>query len=171
AVNDRAGARNAVGDYVWRASPDAVARIVEAVCELSSLTRDDIARISALIHDPGMRHETATLLERWRSSDGGSPAELAAFLSGAAEAVRIRNAAESADLVWSGPAPERTSLRRIDEALLEVVRGAERVLTIVTFAAYRVPDVHDALVRSLDRGVEVRFIGETERASQGHLRC
>src|SRR5439155_5008459 len=67
AVNDRAGARNAVGDYVWRASPDAVARIVEAVCELSSLTRDDIARISALIHDPGMRHETATLLERWRS--------------------------------------------------------------------------------------------------------
>jgi phosphatidylserine/phosphatidylglycerophosphate/cardiolipin synthase-like enzyme len=61
-------------------------------------------------------------------------------------------------------------LRRTDEALLEVIRGAEHLLTLVTFAAYRVPDVRDAITRCLDRGVEVRFIGETERASDGHLR-
>jgi phosphatidylserine/phosphatidylglycerophosphate/cardiolipin synthase-like enzyme len=116
-----------------------------------------------------MRHETVVLLERWRSPGAGDPAELAALLAGAAEAVHVKNAAESADLVWSGPAPEGTQLRRIDEALLEVIRGARHILTLVTFAAYRVPDVRSALTQSLDRGVEVRFIGETTRASDGQL--
>jgi phosphatidylserine/phosphatidylglycerophosphate/cardiolipin synthase-like enzyme len=143
---------------------------VEAIRDLPSLDPDGITQISAHVHDPGMRHEMAMLLDHWRTSAAGSPADLAAFLAGAAEAVRVRDMAESADLVWSGPAPQRTQLRRTDEALLEVIRAATRVLTLVTFAAYRVPDVREALARSLDRGVEVRFIGETERASDGQLR-
>jgi phosphatidylserine/phosphatidylglycerophosphate/cardiolipin synthase-like enzyme len=117
-----------------------------------------------------MRHETRALLERWRSSDAGSPAELAAILSGAAEAVRVKSTVESVELVWSGPALERIPVRRTDEALLEVVRGADQVLTLVTFAAYRVPDVRSALGHALDRGVEVRFLGETEEGSARGLR-
>ncbi len=61
-------------------------------------------------------------------------------------------------------------MRRTDEALLEVVREARRVLTLVTFAAYRVPEVRDALAGAIDRRVDVRFIGETEEASDGRLR-
>jgi phosphatidylserine/phosphatidylglycerophosphate/cardiolipin synthase-like enzyme len=159
-----------VAEYAWHAAPDGIVRLAEAIHELQAIAPEDVARIASVAHDPAMRHETAALLERWSSCDAGSPAELAAFLAGAAEAVRIRSTAESADLVWSGPASETVPLRRSDEALLEVVCGARQVLTIVTFAAYRIPDVRGALEQALDRGVEVRFVGESEEASDGSLR-
>jgi phosphatidylserine/phosphatidylglycerophosphate/cardiolipin synthase-like enzyme len=122
------------------------------------------------MHDPGVRHETVGLLESWRAADGGAPAELAVMLLGAAEVVRYKSLHESADLVWSGPTAHRIPVRRIDEALLEVVRASRRVLTLVTFAAYRVPEVRDALVLAVDRGIELRFVGESEQASAGQLR-
>ncbi len=169
-MNGRAAARRLAGEFAWHVAPDAVIRLAETIRELQGLGPDDIAHVSSGLRDPAVRHETVALLERWRLADAGNPAELAAMLVGAAEAVRVRSAAESGELVWSGPASERAPLRRIDEALLEVVRGAGRVLTLVTFAAYRVPDVREALLSALDRGVEVRFVGESEEGSAGRLR-
>src|SRR5690349_5440962 len=106
-MTDRVTARRSVGEYAWRVAPDAVVLLAGEIDKLREITPEDVGQISSLMHDPAVRHETALLLERWRSADAGSPTDLASVLSGAAEAVRAKSATESASLVWSGPTPER----------------------------------------------------------------
>lgn len=159
----------AVGEFVWRVPPETVIRLAAELEGREALTSEDVGRIAALADDPGVRYDASRLMESWRLT-AGDPRQLGAMLRGAAEAVNAHQDTESAQLVWTGPTSTRAPFRRTDEALLECVRSASRVLTIVTFAAYRVPDVRSALIGALDRGVEVRFVGETESAGDGGLR-
>jgi phosphatidylserine/phosphatidylglycerophosphate/cardiolipin synthase-like enzyme len=168
-VSERASILRAVGEFAWRVSPEVVTRIADELRKLAVLGPQEVTRVATIAHAPDVRRHTADLLERWTAEAGGNPAELGALLHGAAATVLARGLMESAHLVWTGPASARVPFRRTDEALLEVVRAATRVLTLVTFAAYRVPDVRVALEVALDHGVEVRFFGETEKASDGHL--
>ena len=159
-----------VADYVGLVPYGVVGRIADALADAGMLDAAMVSRITAVAGDPALRHETMRLLERWSAFGGADPARLAFMLLGAAEVVRLRGESEGAELVWTGPTDPRTAFRRTDEAMLEVVRHANGVLTLVTFAAYRVPDVRVAIEAALTRGVEVRFVGETERASDGQLR-
>ena len=81
---------------------------------------------------------------------------------------RLR-AERSTELVWTGPNPESLPLRRTDQALLEVIDAARTSLTIVTFAAYKVPAIADALVRAAQRGVRIRIIIESAHSSEGKI--
>lgn len=42
------------------------------------------------------------------------------------------------ELVWTGPAPMDSALRRTDQAILDVISGSRRELLMVTFAAYKI---------------------------------
>ncbi len=53
--------------------------------------------------------------------------------------------------------------------MLELVESARRKLVIVTFAAYRVPAVHEALVRASARGVVLHFVFESPEESMGKV--
>lgn len=72
------------------------------------------------------------------------------------------------ELVWTGPYAQQ-SLRRIDQALLQLIHAAELELLIVTFAAYKVPAVRAALQEAVSRGVQIRFIAETASESGGKV--
>ena len=87
----------------------------------------------------------------------------------AAYAVSVHRAESSTELVWTGPNPEALPLRRTDQALLEVINAAQQTLTIVTFAAYKVPAVAEALVRAAQRHVRIRIIIESAQASEGKI--
>jgi len=84
-------------------------------------------------------------------------------------AVSAHRAEGSTELVWTGPNPETLPLRRTDQALLEVIDAAQHTLTIVTFAAYKVPSISDALVRAAQRRVRSRIIIESAQASEGKV--
>jgi phosphatidylserine/phosphatidylglycerophosphate/cardiolipin synthase-like enzyme len=71
--------------------------------------------------------------------------------------------------VWTGPDVEAIPPRRTDQALLEVIASAKATLTIVSFVAYKVPHVSDALASAARRGVAVRLILEDAEASQGKV--
>jgi phosphatidylserine/phosphatidylglycerophosphate/cardiolipin synthase-like enzyme len=74
---------------------------------------------------------------------------------------------QSVELVWTGPAPRGSTLRRTDQVLLDLIRTAERTLHVVTFAAYRIPVVKEAMLAAARRGVDVTLIFESPEASAG----
>lgn len=74
------------------------------------------------------------------------------------------------DLLWSGShSPQQIKDRRIDQVLYDLVNGARESIWLVTFAATRIQRLNDALIRALNRGVQVKLILEFEAESEGQL--
>ena len=156
----------ALAHQMTSATLDRLAAEVEAE---QGIDGDTVARISSQFPEAAVRHEVRSLLEEWIRAGDQEQGMFAEAMRSAAATVRWRDETERSELVWSGPLPTGSHFRRTDEALLQVVRTAQRRVSLVTFAAYRVTTVAEALRDALHRGVEVRFFGETEGASEGRL--
>jgi phosphatidylserine/phosphatidylglycerophosphate/cardiolipin synthase-like enzyme len=73
------------------------------------------------------------------------------------------------ELVWTGPSPPNSKLRRTDQALLELIRNSQHELWVVSFAAYKVKVVTDALRDAIARNVQVNLVLESSEESEGRL--
>ena len=74
------------------------------------------------------------------------------------------------ELLWSGPNPSsQIPARRIDQVFYDLIASSKREILLVTFAAYKINQLADALVKALYRGIRVRLILEFEESSQGQL--
>ena len=100
---------------------------------------------------------------------GMTPHEVALVLSGALYAICAERAMRRVELVWSGPAGVRSTLRSTEPALLELLNSARESVYLVTFAAYKVPAVAAAITAALNRGVRVVFILESDESSAGKV--
>lgn len=77
---------------------------------------------------------------------------------------------KSVELLWSGPSPENhIPARRIDQVLYDLINSAQHDILLVTFAAYKIKRLSEALSSALSRGVTVRLILEFEESSNGQL--
>lgn len=102
----------------------------------------------------------------WEGHPGVTGGELAAALQAAQAAQEEALRRERVELILTGPRPPGSLLRRTDQALFEVVdRAAERLL-IVTYLAYKVPELEARLRDATQRGVEIRLVLESP-ASEG----
>src|SRR5919202_6794831 len=127
-------------------------------------------RVAAEVAQASQRATSARLLEGWAAHHLGVPPIAVAYaLRTAVRAVAVQRAEGGVELVWTGPNPEGTPLRRTDQALLEVIDAAQHTLTVVTFAAYSVPAIAAALVRAAQRGVRIRIIIESAQVSEGKI--
>jgi len=131
--------------------PDATADSVTA-CVAHSATADQVRRLLAL----------ASVLQ-------GSVRfqQLALMLRAACAMDSLHREGESIDLVWTGPNPPRSALFRTEQTLLDLIRNARKNLLVVTFAAYRVDPVREALEDALDRGVHVKLVIELDESEGG----
>jgi phosphatidylserine/phosphatidylglycerophosphate/cardiolipin synthase-like enzyme len=75
---------------------------------------------------------------------------------------------QSVEIVWTGPASRSTAFRRTDQALLELIESAAESLIIVTFAAYKLSGIADAIVKAGARHVDIALVVETKETSAGH---
>ena len=73
------------------------------------------------------------------------------------------------EIIWTGPADGRFTIRRIDQVLYDLIAGAESRIMLVTFAAHHVPDLCNYLAQAVKRGVETTLIVESEVESEGQL--
>lgn len=94
---------------------------------------------------------------------------LSLLLSGAAHAVATQSRQQRVELVWSGPNTVSSTLRSTEPALLELIESARQSIYLVTFAAYKVPAVADALAAAERRGVRVVCILESDEGNGGKL--
>jgi phosphatidylserine/phosphatidylglycerophosphate/cardiolipin synthase-like enzyme len=92
---------------------------------------------------------------------------LAGFLRGARAALEARR--EHIELVWTGPNAPTVAIYRTDRTLLDVIASARRHLLVVTFTAYDVDAIREALRAALIRGVHVDLVLELAKADGGKV--
>ncbi len=128
------------------------------------------ASVAARVMPAGARYLVDGLLRQWVSAEQRpSPEALAWALRGAAAAVEQQRAHQSLELVWTGPTPAGAALRRTDQVLLDLVYGARGALVIVAFAAYRIPEIAQALIAAARRDVHVMLVVESAEESGGKV--
>ena len=154
---------DACARFASEVSPEATARVVELLAT-GSVHRAG----SALTGDAARRFEE--LLNAWENCLNRPPSgELAHLICGAAHAVAFERRRQTVELVWSGPTSLSSTLRSTGPALLELIGSANTSLSLVTFTAYKVPEIAQALAAASQRGVDVRIITESDVASGGKV--
>jgi phosphatidylserine/phosphatidylglycerophosphate/cardiolipin synthase-like enzyme len=124
----------------------------------------------AELPQPDLRARAVALVEDFiAGASQAGPAGLSWALRSAEAASRAERARQALELVWTGPAPAGSTLRRTDQALLEVINRAQKSLLIVTYAAYDVAEVREALLAAEARGVRLAFILESKEESGGKV--
>jgi len=158
---------DAVAHLARRLSDHALEQLCEKLELLPSGTpEDDILQSLEALVDIKARSEATRLLAIWRTEARNISAEsLALMLRAASNADKWRNQEQQVETVWTGPVCIE-NLRRTDAALMEVIDAARERLWIVTFAAYNVKPVMQALKRAAARGVAVNFIGESSTENE-----
>lgn len=115
-------------------------------------------------------HRLGHLLAEWRQAgESISGVAVADVLRGASRAIAAERRKQRVELVWSGPNTTSSTLRSTGPALLELINGARECVYIVTFAAYKVPEVSESLQAALRRGVRVVFVLESSNVSGGKV--
>lgn len=122
------------------------------------------------IPQPAIREQVGAFLDLWQATAPTlSSQSVALALSAAAQAVAAERSQERLELVWTGPDSRLIPLRRTDQALLQLIDGAQETLHIVSFAVYRIEAVARALARAASRGVAISLYLETPDASEGRI--
>lgn len=116
------------------------------------------------------RHHAAALCEAWSSASPSLPGGgVALAVRAAAEAVGDVRGEAQLSVVWTGPASYEVPVRATAAVLAEVIEGATQTLVVVSFAAYKVASLAEALRVAADRGVDVRLVLESVVESKGKL--
>lgn len=92
-------------------------------------------------------------------------ASLAALTAGCSEKAHRED--QSVELVWTGPGAGVVPFRRTEQAILQVLDSAKHRITLVSYAAYQIPNVREALVRAARRGVHIQIVIETPDRLEG----
>lgn len=116
------------------------------------------------------RLQVSELLNAWaRNEPGLAGNELAAALDAAAYQDRMMRSAVSMELVWTGPHVANMGLRNTEQVLKELIGSAKSTILLVTFAAYHIPSLVEALNKAIGRGVRVTFVLEDKKESGGKV--
>ncbi len=93
--------------------------------------------------------------------------ELAPMLEVALAAKRSR---QTTELVWTGPSTPVVPVRRTEQVLCDLIRGAERRLSMTSFGIFQVPRLVEELEQALSRGVALRIVlGDRESHSDQEI--
>jgi|CXWK01.1.fsa_nt_gi phosphatidylserine/phosphatidylglycerophosphate/cardiolipin synthase-like enzyme len=126
--------------------------------------------LAAAFPQPAMSTRVAHFLGQWRQLAPGAPPQAVALAIRSAAVTRERvRAAQSVELVWTGPDSGVIPLRRTDQALLQLIREAQKTLHVVSFAVYKIEAVVRELLEAAERGVAVSIYLETPGSSEGKV--
>lgn len=159
-------------------------RIVKVVAKVSSAATQQFcenleqlpagfgqAELSALVDGFAqweVRAALSQLLNDWRNHGRDvTPRELAWALKAANSTDEFNRLRQTLEMVWSGPHSSASDYRRTDQALLELIQNAKQSIIVVTFAAYKIPNIAAALVAAAKRGVKISLILESTEESEG----
>ncbi len=103
------------------------------------------------------------------TASGLSSRELASALWAAAETADSFHAENRVDILWTGPTSTAVPVRRMEQALCELIDSARAKLLIVSFVAYKAEKVYLAIRSAIERGVRVSFLTEASKEHGGSL--
>ncbi len=134
---------------------------------LASVPNESPLGLEGAVGTPAAREAVHRMVELWTASDV-DVSTLAGMLLGAARAVERARAAQSVELVWTGPTTPSVPTRQTEQVLLRVIENATARLFLASFVAYDVPRIVSALNAAIDRGSAVRLLLESSLGQGGH---
>lgn len=140
---------------------DAVRKLAGHVEGLVGPGNLGLGQAKDLVPTPPFRASCDALWTSWHVEPGLPGSAVAAALRAALAALEAERARLSVELVVTGPASYTVPLRQTTAVLLELIKGAEQSIWLVSFAAYKVPEVVAALAAAVERGVSVRLLLES----------
>jgi phosphatidylserine/phosphatidylglycerophosphate/cardiolipin synthase-like enzyme len=144
-------------------------RIEAIASRVQGGTSSDLRRQASQLVGTSLAQESVRqLADEWDRSLASSDTVFG-LLMGAAHARARLQERNSVELVWTGPPSEAAPTRRTDQVLLDVIKRAERELFVISFVAYDVPGVVQALNEAIARQVTVRLLIEASDAHGGTL--
>jgi len=127
---------------------------------------EDDAYILRTLPHTHWRQLVSELLEIWhKETIDLSGQAIATALATAAYCETESQKELSLEIVWTGPEGSGIPVRRTEQVLLQLIREARHDLTIVSFAVYKVPEISQALIAAINRGVVVKIIAETPESN------
>lgn len=105
----------------------------------------------------------------WETHSELGPREIASALKGAAMTANVVESRSSVEMVWTGPSTTMVPSRQTERVLLDVIDMAKKELFIVSFVAYNVENVLQALQKAIDRGVEISILFESAKEHGGKI--
>ena len=160
---------HALAAIVVGLAPDHARAFCAAIASERQFSEDAAARAVRAIASPGYRQVAGDLVAWWRQRPSMSGACVALAVEACAATRAIERAEEVLDAVVTGPSSVHVAVRQTRAVVLELIERAERDLLIVSFAAYKVAQVVDALRAATTRGVRCRLVLETAEDSAGRL--
>jgi phosphatidylserine/phosphatidylglycerophosphate/cardiolipin synthase-like enzyme len=73
------------------------------------------------------------------------------------------------ELLWTGPSTATVPIRQTEQALIQVIQSAKKDLFIVSYVAYAVPSVVEALCDAQERNVVLNFLLEQSQEAGGKV--
>lgn len=137
--------------------------IASLASQLRRLEGVNQSRRLSLPTAPG-RALLSRLQKDWGATPSVAPTELALALLMAGHTARVVSDAQVVELIRTGPDSPSVPIRRIDEALLELIESAEKTLLIVSYAVFEIPRIVDAMNNAASRGVDIKVVLEFEGA-------
>ena len=156
----------AVASVVFLISPEKVQSIASRIRRTEASRAG--AALAGVVGTPAAAGIVDQLVDAWRSTTVSSD-ELASMLLAASHVVIKSSAAQSTELVWTGPTTPFVAARRTEQALLQVINAAHRTLFITSFVAYDVSTIVKALNDASNRGVDISMLLELSQEHGGSI--
>ncbi len=157
---------DAVVDLVALVSPAKVRAVASALRGLASPVAAPVP--NTLTDTPAARAAVGRVFAAWGQVQASGD-EVAGMLLGASEA-RLRIERElSVELVWTGPTTRFVPTRRTEQVLQDLIASSTTDLFLVSFVAYDVPSIVNALNGAASRGVRLRILLEASTSHGGTL--
>ncbi len=160
---------------ILRFADDLPTELIERVAAvLYDAKQQDWSRLRvAVLREIPQQHvhdRTLQFLHYWQTYQPDiKPEAVGLALQTAAKAATQHQAEQSLELVWTGPESRYVTLRRTDQALLQVINEAQDRVHIVSFAVYKAELIVKALVNAAQRGVDIAIYLETPETSSNKM--
>lgn len=126
-------------------------------------------QVVGLVAAPRFRNAVTSLWTTWEKVPDLDGSTIALMLRSAASVSSKLRASQSIDIAWTGPSSAHVPVRMTAQVLVDLIDEARTQIIVVSFAAYKVAAVADALRNAVERGVDIKLILETEEDSGGRL--
>lgn len=147
--------------------PDRISIVTTKIETIGSVEQFALTRSS---FGPNIDKELLERFERaWRNSKYFSPQDVASALRGASATASLQERRGAMELVWTGPSTGQVPIRHTEQVICEVIETAKRRLFLVSFVAYEVQSILDALRRAIGRQVRIDVLLESSDKHGGHV--
>ena len=144
---------------------------IEAICSALDLRGDGstLAIVKGALGAAFSPKLISGFSEALKASPKVSSNELAAMFHASSATASLSASASSVELVWTGPASGMVPIRHTSQVLTGLIDEARERLFLVSFVAYHVRDLLDALRRATERGLSVQVLLEQSKEHGGNV--